>query len=290
MIHAVRKKRELARKKGGKSADYIPLESTQKASKVAKGKSRLVREDDNDKSDSDQETEARMQFGKNQGISRQMQVLNALENVGSDSDEETKRWEEEQINKGANFTIPTSESQAQQLFPADPLSAIDQSFLYGSSSYPGGDPSAYPLFPPDPYASAGPYGAYQQSSSYGSQHVARPQIPDKLVPITVESLKSRLQTHLRELNETHTGHKQRLEQIESDLHTSQREIEQAEGRSVDISREYQFFQEMKGYFRDLLSCLAEKVCCSHIPMGRPMCIYITLASCGPGTFSHVCDV
>lgn len=65
---------------------------------------------------------------------------------------------------------------------------------------------------------------------------------------------------MRELRETHVGHERRLEQIESDLHTSQREIEQAERRSVDVSHEYQFFQEIKGYLRDLLSCLAEKVC------------------------------
>lgn len=136
-IHAVRKRRELARQKGGRSADYIPLENTQKASKAARGKSRLVREDDNDKSDSDPEANTRMQFGKKQDVSRQMRVLNALENVASDSDEEMQRWEEEQINKGANFTIPTSETQTHQLFPPDPLSAIDQSFLYGSSSYPG---------------------------------------------------------------------------------------------------------------------------------------------------------
>jgi GC-rich sequence DNA-binding factor len=50
MIHLARKKRQLAREQGEES--FIPLDDTQR---VDRSKSRLVREDDNDKSDDDDE-------------------------------------------------------------------------------------------------------------------------------------------------------------------------------------------------------------------------------------------
>ena len=210
--------------------------------KVAVGKSRLVREDEHDKSDSDDEQA--MSF-KGDGVTRQMQVLSALENIGSDEDEETKRWEEEQINKGANFTIPTSNSGPQRQ-TANGISAVDQSFIYGSSVYPGGDPTAYGI-------------GHDSYSNTLVRQATQTHIPDKLVPITVESLKARLQTTLRELTETHSGHCQRLRTIEKDLQTAQQEVERLEGESGGRAIDYGFYQEKRGYLRDLLSCLAEKV-------------------------------
>lgn len=50
MIHLARKRRQLAREQGGD--DFIPLDDTVK---VDKNKSRLIREDDNDKSDIEDE-------------------------------------------------------------------------------------------------------------------------------------------------------------------------------------------------------------------------------------------
>lgn len=223
--------------------------------KAAKGKSRLVREDDNDRSDSDQEESRAMRFGQRKDMSKQMQVLSALENVGSDSDEEMMRWEEEQINKGAKLTIPTSQPSTMPVT----LSSMDQSFLYGSTSYPGGDPAAYGFNQMPSYPPPNAYSGYQDYNASTVQP-KQPQIPEKIVPITVETLKSRLQSHLRDLKEMNSAHQQRLGRIESDLETAQREVDRLEGRAGGMARDYQFFQEMKGYIRDLLSCLTEKVC------------------------------
>ncbi len=246
-IHAVRKKREMARKHGSRDTDFLSLNTNgKKEVKVAKGKSRLVREDDNDKSDSDPEPV--MSFGGQAQATRQMRVLTALEGVDVEKeDEETMRWEEEQINKGVNLSV--------QLPPQPPSFAppsIDQSFLYGSSMYPGGDPvaSTYPEGIP------------------GSTHNHTPQVrtvPDRLVPITIDSLKSRLHGRLSGLEEMHTGHVQRLRQVEGDLGVAEEEVERLEGRAGGISTSYQFYQEIKGYVRDLLSCLAEKVCHLSLP-------------------------
>ena len=197
------------------------------------------------RSDSDQEEGSTVTFGEREAVSRQMQVLTALETVGSGSeDEETKRWEEEQMSKGVKAAM---EPQGKPP-PQNTLTAIDQSFLYGSTSYPG-DPAVYSIM------------QHPSSAPYQDPHPTQPHIPDKLFPITVESLKSRLQRHLMELEETHSGHRQRLDRLEGDLETANREIERLEQRSSGAALEYQLFQEMRGYLRDILSCLTEKVRC-----------------------------
>ena len=234
-IHAARKKREMARKLGSQPAEFLSLNSNG-AERTVKGKSRLIREDDNDKSDSDQEPA--MSFGGRGQATRQMRVLTALENVGiEEEDEETSRWVEEQINKGAKLSIPTSQPSATVAPPS-----IDQSFLYGSMMYVGGDPVT----------------CSQSETSYKHISKATP-IPDRLVPVTVDSLKSRLQTRLRDLKEAHSGHAQKLRQVEGDLDFSVEEVERLELRAGDVSHGYKFYQEMRGYVRDLLSCLTEKV-------------------------------
>ena len=58
MIHMARKRRQLAREQGD---DFLPLEDTDK---VEKNKSRLVREDDNDRSDEDEDDD-RIDFAVN---------------------------------------------------------------------------------------------------------------------------------------------------------------------------------------------------------------------------------
>ena len=290
MIYEARKKREIARQLGttGDSDQNVMLLNSARSGKkssTAKGKSRLIREDENDKSDEGsgegEDEGPAMMFGKKTEVSRQMQVLSAMENAESGSDEE--RFIEEQINKGVKSSIPVSDptsSQQQQQQQATLLPSIDQSFLFGSSAYPGPpDPGAAQY---NPYAVPGYPGYHHQpqaqphtqlqppvasntlvegSTGGGgvSQRMSRWKIPDKLVPITVDSLKSRLQKRLDELKETHHSHTQRLERLESDMETAEKEIVDVEERSGSNSIDYQFYQQMRGYVRDLLSCLTEKV-------------------------------
>ena len=72
------------------------------------------------------------------------------------------------------------------------------------------------------------------------QRMSRWKIPDKLVPITVDSLKTRLQNRLDELKETHHSHTQRLERLESDMETAEKEVDEVEERSKSNSVDYQF--------------------------------------------------
>ena len=294
MIHAARKKREIARQLGttGDSDQNVMLLNSARSGKKsggdAKGKSRLIREDENDKSDEGsgegEDEGPAMMFGKKTEVSRQMQVLSAMENAESGSDEE--RFIEEQINKGVKSSIPVADptSSSSQQQQATFLPSIDQSFLFGSSVYPGPlDPGA-PQY--NPYGAVPGYPGYhnqpqQQTQQQlqpvasksmfegggggggegggGTQRMSRWKIPDKLVPITVDSLKMRLQNRLSELKETHHSHTQRLERLESDMETAEKEIAEVEEQSGSNSIDYQFYQQMRGYIRDLLSCLTEKV-------------------------------
>ena len=85
--------------------NYLPRDDNQCFSA---NNSRLVRDDDNDKSGSNDERGKDIGFSKGTGVTKQ-QVLEALEMVAEsgESDEEMKKWEEEQINKGANIIQAT---------------------------------------------------------------------------------------------------------------------------------------------------------------------------------------
>ncbi len=103
----------------------------------------------------------------------------SLENIGSESeDEETRKWEEEQINKGLKASNqlqdqPCSDDHYQSVT----MDTITQSFVYGSSYNYGANDGGVVL---------------QQQ-----QH--QPVIPEKLVPISLETLKSKLTNRLEEL-------------------------------------------------------------------------------------------
>ena len=43
------------------------------------------------------------------------------------------------------------------------------------------------------------------------------------------------------------------------METAEKEIAEVEEQSGSNSIDYQFYQQMRGYIRDLLSCLTEKV-------------------------------
>lgn len=220
LIHAARKQRELARKMGTHSSatggDVISLESTSREGSGggrAKGKSRLVREDEYDKSD-ESEGEERGKFGRRAEVSKQMQVLAAMEEAGSGSDEE--RFVEEQINKAVKGCV-VSDAQ-----PNQSLRQIE---------------NENPPVTTKPIVS----------------------IPEVLVPITMETLKSSLSQQLAELHSLHRRNESRLEELEGDLVTADQENEELEQHIGGMSLEYQFYQETHGYIRDLLSCLSEKV-------------------------------
>ena len=258
-IHAARKQREMARQLGG---DYLPLDDTKCYSA---NNSRLVRDDENDKSGSDEDREKDIGFSKVKGITKQQQVLEALETVAEseESDEEMRKWEEEQINKGVKII------QATQQPVNNSLPTGDQSFGVGTGAYP--------------YVEAQTQFSYQQYGEWQQQHqqqlpsnTAASKLLEKLSPLTIASVKGRLQSRLDELKEMSSGHRQSLARVKEMKVAAVDDIDTVQARSGEVTREYQFFQEMKLYLEDLLSCLAEKVC---VCMCACMCACTYMSSC-----------
>lgn len=192
-IHAVRKQRELARQGEG----YLPLDDTQR---YAADNSRLVCEDDNDRSggsSGDEGTRGKdMGMAQGGGLSRQQQVLEALETVAEseESDEEMRNWEEQQINKGVNIVQATQHPQS------DTVPSVTQTFGVGTGAYPYTE-LPFPYQQGD-YPNASGWG--QQSSLLPSNSSVTPLFPERLPPVTIDSVRKRLQSRLEDLQVTHT--------------------------------------------------------------------------------------
>ncbi|XP_032235369.2 PAX3- and PAX7-binding protein 1 isoform X2 [Nematostella vectensis] len=252
-IHALKKKREMARQLGERGGDYIPLDDTKRVN-VFEAKSRLVREDENDESE-DEDGPINFSVGGKGHDARKKreEVRTALvrgdENEEEDDDdEETKRWEEEQIRKGVSgpqvqqeqeqkptFTIP-SQSQV--------LSAYEQpTQAFHSSVYPYGGG----------YGTESPVQVNNTSYSVPSSMPPLPQV------VTMESICTRMSKRLESLQEVYRVHKLERDKTVTHLETAQESIDNMEGRGGDIERNFAFFQEMRGYVRDLIECLNEKV-------------------------------
>ena len=140
-VHAIRKHRELMRQIGqnvpmpvpqtssSRARDYLPLDNS---AARRSDSSRLVREDDNDRSDNEEDgKQIVMNFGTGSSLTTQQRVINALEDVASDEDEETKRWEEEQINKGVK--VMQLGPLQQDVDPYQYYSGGQNQFGYGTS-------------------------------------------------------------------------------------------------------------------------------------------------------------
>ncbi|KAH3737767.1 hypothetical protein DPMN_044361, partial [Dreissena polymorpha] len=95
-IHQIRKQRQMAREAG----DFMPLDDTVK---YENSKSQLVREDDNDKSDDDEDE--RIDFTTNTGaLDRQKMRDNFLraEHGSDEGSDQEREWEEQQIRMGVS--------------------------------------------------------------------------------------------------------------------------------------------------------------------------------------------
>lgn len=215
MIHAARKRRELARNLGGSTCgSYISLNQTSdKSQECDEGGNDI--DDDN----SDEEATKVRQFGIRQDATKQMQVLSAMDNAESGSDED--RFEEQQIYKGAYLfpTTNTSESQSIIIEYEEPIQA--------------------------------PPAQVRASAKLESEII--------LTPISFESVQSQLKSQLSHLQAQRSSNNDTITKLKEDLVAAQNAIGEAESQSLSLSMRYQFYQEMRGYVKDLLLCLTEKV-------------------------------
>ncbi|XP_060689719.1 PAX3- and PAX7-binding protein 1 isoform X1 [Hemiscyllium ocellatum] len=236
-IHAARKRRQMARELGDCPAVEIETSTN-----------RLVREDENDASDDDDE-KRRIVFSVKEKTQRQ-KIAEEIGIEGSDDealdtteqDEELKMWEQEQIRKG--ISVP----QVQSSHPTDSTNVYYQN-SYQAMPYD----SSYNL----PYTFS-TYGTTESKPIKTDNAIAFKPSINEMPPVTIDLVKKRLKDRLDSMKEVHKTNQQRLDKLNEDLENSSKTIERLEGITDDSGR-YRFFQEMRGYVRDLLECFNEKV-------------------------------
>ncbi|XP_064614574.1 PAX3- and PAX7-binding protein 1-like [Liolophura sinensis] len=227
-IHMIRKRRQMAREMG----DFVSIEENNENSG-----SRLIRDDENDRSDDDEE--GRIDFSINTFAKERQKMKDeflAAEH-GSDGEEsdQEREWEEQQIRKGV--------STQQVLVPSDGYSTgVGVQLDYYSTEYTAS------LAPATPYAPA--------QSSFPTPVPVTGGDSSKL---TIDIIRKRLQERVDSMEAVHKNHVAEKDRLVQDLEDTETSISQAEGSTDGLEERYRFFQEMRGYVRDLVECLNEKV-------------------------------
>ncbi|KAM3934634.1 PAX3- and PAX7-binding protein 1 [Leptodactylus fuscus] len=239
-IHAARKKRQMARELG----DVPSID-------VDGGKSRLVREDENDASDDEDDDEKRRIIFSVREKSQRQKIAEEIGIEGSDDealatgeqDEEISRWEQEQIRKG--ISIP--QVQAPQPAEANNLfyPSTYQGIPYGSAY---NMPYTYPA-----------YGAAETKSQKADNSVTYKTPSNEMTPVTIDLVKKQLKDRLSAMEDIHKANLELYDKHEKSRQDSDNAIIRLEGCSGGNGERYQFLQEMRGYVQDLLECFREKV-------------------------------
>ena len=240
-IHAARKRREMARQLG---SEFVPVDNTDRYSGrfETTDKSRLIREDDNDRSD-DEDSDTPLGFGTRKsnhpGMQRRLEVEQALakeddeDEKSEEEDDALRRFEEEQIRKGVS--IP----QAQQEEDTTYQMYITQQYLYGNNDI---DPN---------------YTQYNEHAVPGLGYPSYP--PTSLNTVTMDMVWEKMNNRIVSLQEVNRGRRLEKEKMSSQMESCDASITSLETQMKDAEGRYGFFQEMRGYVKDLIECLNEKV-------------------------------
>ncbi|XP_011495961.1 PREDICTED: PAX3- and PAX7-binding protein 1 [Ceratosolen solmsi marchali] len=221
MIHAARKRRQKARELGH---DYIPIE--EKGDE--KGISRIVREEDQDRSDDDSQERVNMTVDINalDKEKRRQAFLESQTQIAKLSDEqsepEEEEWEVQQIKKGVTGA---------QIAAAQQDSIQYNSLVMGSNQMSESKLSliisnAIPTAPPPP--------------------MIQPPDPTKSIPITVEEVLTKIREKLNNLREVHRRHELNFEAVMEELDQSKKELQEGETLAPEMAQRYKYYQELRG--------------------------------------------
>lgn len=254
MIHAARKRRQMAREMG----DFIPVDDTEQYKGT---NSRLVRDDDNDRSDDDdddddEEEGGRLSFTVTTAAREREKVREAFLSAHnqreseSEHDEELKRWEEEQIRKGVSIPQIQPPQPEIQYYPQCYYTAAGQAQAQAQAASVSVQIPATQSYSVDDYSMPTPVQPVHKS-------VIPPNLPTETP--TPEIVKQRLQARLTSLKDIHRAHQQEVERICLLLEDSRHHIRQLEEDGPGLARSFAFYQETRGYVTDLVECLDEKI-------------------------------
>ncbi|XP_033099376.1 PAX3- and PAX7-binding protein 1-like [Anneissia japonica] len=233
LIHLARKKRQMAREMG--QQDFVPLDDTQT---YASNDSRLIREDDNDNSDDDENE--RMGFSVRHKTNREriIESIDINQFAGDNHDrDEMDLFEVEQIRKGTSTSAPQGQGPVEQT-----------------------SQDAY-FYPEVPYLSTNPYGEDYSALEYSDEAPAPPMalLPLDLPQVSLETLKKNIKDRFESVDEVYRSHQREEEKLTDQLESSKSNSDRLKESTKSASDQYSFFQEMRGYVSDLIECLNEKV-------------------------------
>ncbi|UJR25042.1 hypothetical protein I4U23_006402 [Adineta vaga] len=241
MIHAARKRRQMAREMGVPS-DYISLNNAAAAAAAENGasnrKSRLVRDDENDASDDSGPEDPHivsMDRNTSRAENERQKIRDRFLELeqGSDNDEdeeESRRFEHEQIRKGVGSKLSginslassSSKSQQSQSGMKHTLSSLDES---------------QPM----------------------EIEITRELPPIELQSITFDHIRDRLRTSLKSTSESNEKHKTELEKVQQAYNSSQLSLESNSINYPEMEKSYRFYQKCRAYVYSFLECYNEKM-------------------------------
>ncbi|CAH1800187.1 unnamed protein product, partial [Owenia fusiformis] len=243
MIHLARKKRQQARELGG---EFIPLEDTEK---VEKDNSRLIREDDNDLSEDEERVSMSLKKDRDQERRRIHDTIMMAEEGSDESDHDHDQWIEQQIRKGTS--IPKVLTSQPGPCPTMPDSNAYSAF---NTQRPPG------IFTNQPSTDYAPQpGSIEAIPMDVDTSAAKGPSEADLPTLSVAQIRNKLKERLDNLGQVHRVHLHERDDMEERLEETQTSITKMDGNVQNLENQYRFYQEMRGYVRDIVECFNEKV-------------------------------
>uniref|UniRef100_A0A0R3RWE4 t-SNARE coiled-coil homology domain-containing protein n=1 Tax=Elaeophora elaphi TaxID=1147741 RepID=A0A0R3RWE4_9BILA len=249
-VYEARKKREKMRLVG--SNGQIPLDDVQRLKDKSVARSRLIREDENDLSDEDQEDG---RFYSLKGLAaddderRRNEHMDFLAHEGGESDggheqsdEEVTRWEREQMKKGvSSHKVEMLERERAK------MEAVIKA-IRSSMELPPENREQLPMEMDIDFSETDMLSVSQAGRVSG-----------QTTAVSLKEILSKLQQRKKDGKESVNARKAEFEKTNVQIQENKEMIGKFEMEEPRIRERFQIYQDMRAYARDLLECLSEKI-------------------------------
>lgn len=279
MIHAARKQRQQARELGG-LADYIKIDDANYPSKDSQAASavsaRLVREDEHDKSDEEENEDGRVDFTvdlQKKDQQQRREAFMAAEHSGKktarlaatftnssfvepdDRDETSEEddWERQQFQKALSLR------QIENTYTEVSLQGIRIEDRVSSKRSPTRE--HFPTLPTRPAKDPNAAPDLTKLAPLPDPKEVHRKLKERYTAgiHVIHGSNKTLLCRLAGLEASHRRHANDLENIESKLADCKLEVQELQTARPKLSEKFDFFQVMRGYVHDLIGCLSTKV-------------------------------